>query len=826
MMVAVMLAAIGYTVWEQRLATERARAELASHRSHGRRSVAVLGFKNLSGRSDTAWLSTALSEMLSTELTAGGKLRTIPGESVAQTKISLSLPEADSLSRETLGRVYKNLGSDFVVLGSFLDVGDTEGTIRLDLRVQDAGLGDTIANLAMSGSTTDLPDLVTRAGGEVRLKLGIANISADESSRVQASLPSNPEATRLYAEGLAKLRMSDALGARDLLNKAILVDPSNALAHSALAEAWSGLGYVGKAKQEAKTAFERSGDLGREEALLVEGRYHEADGNWEKALDIYKTLFNFFPDNLEYGLDLVSVQTDASKGSDAMATLQTLRKMPSPSGDDPRVDLQESYAAASISDYKLQALAAERAAQKAGSNGARLLVAQCLLTQGRALQELGQPDKARVVLQRALGIFAATGNEFGRARTLHELGLVASHSSHFEEAKNDYEEARKILRNLGNRLNEAKVWNDIGNLFASQNDLKAQELAVKKALAIFREIGNQKGIATALGNLGDVEGEQGDNVNAMQHFQEALQMDRELGDQNGAAYDLGNMANVLMAEGEFPAAQRLLEESVKISRRTGEKRALAFALYNLASVRTSLGDLDKAEQVYSESRQVFADAGNKLGETGAISALGDVRLKKGDLTGARKLNEDAIAEREAIGSSAWTAENQMAIAEISLEEGRALEAETALRHVIKDFRAHDDMTSAAEAEALLINSFLAQDKRADAKNAALEAAQLAAKSGDREAAIYAILAQARVHTALGEISEAVNSLQMALTNAKKLGIVAAQLEVRLALGETEMKSRNPASGRAELASLERDARTKGFLLLARKAAACRKGHRV
>ena len=34
MMVAVMLAAIGYTVWEQRLATERARAELASHRSH------------------------------------------------------------------------------------------------------------------------------------------------------------------------------------------------------------------------------------------------------------------------------------------------------------------------------------------------------------------------------------------------------------------------------------------------------------------------------------------------------------------------------------------------------------------------------------------------------------------------------------------------------------------------------------------------------------------------------------------------------------------------------------------------------------------------
>src|SRR5205807_5605083 len=36
-----------------------------------RPSVAVLGFKNLSGRNETAWLSTALSEMLTTELAAG-----------------------------------------------------------------------------------------------------------------------------------------------------------------------------------------------------------------------------------------------------------------------------------------------------------------------------------------------------------------------------------------------------------------------------------------------------------------------------------------------------------------------------------------------------------------------------------------------------------------------------------------------------------------------------------------------------------------------------------------------------------------------------------
>jgi DNA-binding winged helix-turn-helix (wHTH) protein len=46
-----------------------------------RRSIAVLGFSNLSGRPEEEWLSTALAEMLSTELEAGEKLRMVSGES-------------------------------------------------------------------------------------------------------------------------------------------------------------------------------------------------------------------------------------------------------------------------------------------------------------------------------------------------------------------------------------------------------------------------------------------------------------------------------------------------------------------------------------------------------------------------------------------------------------------------------------------------------------------------------------------------------------------------------------------------------------------------
>jgi serine/threonine protein kinase len=64
-----------------------------------RRSVAVLGFHNLSQKPENAWLSTALSEMLTTELAAGEQLRTIPGENVTRMRNDLSLPEADSYAQ-------------------------------------------------------------------------------------------------------------------------------------------------------------------------------------------------------------------------------------------------------------------------------------------------------------------------------------------------------------------------------------------------------------------------------------------------------------------------------------------------------------------------------------------------------------------------------------------------------------------------------------------------------------------------------------------------------------------------------------------------------
>lgn len=215
--------------------------------------------------------------MLTTELAAGEKLRTIPGENVARMKIELSLSEADSFAKDTLARIRGNLGAELVVLGSYLALGEKAGgQIRLDLRLQDASAGETIASVAETGTEPQLFDLVTRSGARLRQRLGVAELTSTQAGELRGSLPSNPEAAKLHSEGLAKLRLFDTLAARDLLEKAVLADPKHPLAHSTLAAAWSALGYDARASQEAKKAFELSANLSREDRLLVEGRYREA----------------------------------------------------------------------------------------------------------------------------------------------------------------------------------------------------------------------------------------------------------------------------------------------------------------------------------------------------------------------------------------------------------------------------------------------------------------------------------------------------------------------------------------------------------------------
>src|SRR5208283_2221005 len=431
------------------------------------------------------------------------------------------LRDAESIAPETLAKLSKNLGNDFSILGSYLDSGkEGGGQIRLDLRIQDAAKGNTIATVSERGEETQLLDLVLRTGARLRERLGLSKVSPLESQEIEASVASNPEAIRLYSQGLAKLRTFDALSARDLETRAVAADPPYPLAHSALATVWLTLGYDSNAQQEAKLALDASDKLSREDHLRVEALYYETSNNWPKAIETYSTLCNLFPDSLEYGLALARAQSSGGEGKNALSTLTALARLGAHTKDDPRIDLAISEAASSLEDDMLRRDSAERAAAKATQQDAKLLVARARSSECRALANLGENEKARIVCEEARRIFAEAGDRAGMARSLHSMAEVPLNQGDLVSAEKLYREALAILQEVGDPRGVGSELLNLGLIYIKRGDFATGRKMYDESLESYRVAGYKTGIAMAIGNTGMLLRAQGKLQEAIAHFQD------------------------------------------------------------------------------------------------------------------------------------------------------------------------------------------------------------------------------------------------------------------------------------------------------------------
>ena len=752
----------------------RGRKPVTTATVNRRRSVAVLGFKNLSANPEKSWLSTAISEMLTTELSQGDQLRTIPGESVAQMKASLALPDADSFSQETLTHIRQNLGSDDVVLGSYLPLGN--GQLRLDLRLQDTAAGVTLASVSEKGNESEIDSLVNQAGTELRAKLGVGSLSETQTAVVRASLPSNPEAARLYSEGLQRLRLFDALGARASLEKAAQLAPDHAPTHSALADALNTLGYEDKAKEQAKKALELSSKFSREERLLIEARAHELLEETPQAVEKYRELWEFFPDNVDYGLFLARTQLAGGSANDAEMTLADLRRISVSEIDAARIDLADAEVRSSVGDFKSVQSLSDRAAVTGRSVGASLLAAQALQLEGHSWERMGDLQKAAQLANQARELYVSAGDRRGAARCVVTLG----------------------------------------DLLYDQGDYAGAKEQFDSALADFRKIGARKSARAALERIGNVFYSQGQLRQAQEYYEQVLRFDQEINDPFGLASDYGNLANTLDGLGELTQAMAMQKKALLTFNEVGNKRGASDTLNNTGNVWVEMGKLDEAMKDFEQAAAMMREISYRHGQPLPISGMGDTLFAQGDLAGARKQYEDAIAIAKEINDADITAQDTASLASIDLAEKKYPDGEMHARQSAEMYEKSSSWGNAAWAEAILARNLLGEGKLADAENTAAKAIALSGKSTGQTPRYEAALADARVKAKRGKIAEAQSELQATLTSAHKLGYRLYEYEARLALAEIEMQAGSP-SAVTHLTALGKESREQGALLVANQA---------
>jgi len=741
-----------------------------------RKSVAVLAFQNSTKRDEVQWLSTALPQMLATELSAGEKLRIIPAENVARMERDLSLAETDTLASDTLKRVHHYVGSDLVLVGSFTTLGTAAGgQLRVDAHLQDAATGETLASVAEAGSEINLFDLVSRVGSDLRNRLGVGEVAAVDAEGVQASYPATPEAARLYAEGVSRLRIMDSRAALPLLQKAVIADPKFPLAHFALARAWQALGYDAKAEDEARLAFELSGNLSREDRLVVEGQYRGMAQDWKVAVQVYGTLVRYFPDNAEYGLRLASAQSRSGHAKDALITLAALKALPPPQNNDPRIFLEEAIAKSRSGDARGMLESAVKATNQAAVTGSKFVEASARLQEGDAQHALGDQEKALAAWEDSRRLWASANYPGEVAKTMLNIGTLQQLNGNVLEAQKNYADALAIWRTTGNELGQMVALANLALISHDEGDLVASKRMTQQSLDIARQVDAAPDIAETLVDLGNVQIDLGDGAVALTSFLESVKVARQFGDRWTLAASLSGISRAFYLHGDLESAKKAIQEALDITHQTGDKAYQAFALAN----------------------------------------WGEIQIAEGNLPQARKSLQQALQIRTEIDEKTNAATSRLQLAALLIEEGNAADAEQSAREVRDEYRKEGHPDDEISADAVLLRALYAENKFAEAAQELGSAKALLAKSQNVPNRLALGIVGARIQAALGKANDAVQSLLTTIRDAAKSDFVPDQLEARLARAEIEIKS-GKIAGRAALEALRKDATEKGFGLIAQK----------
>ncbi|HEY1252935.1 MAG TPA: tetratricopeptide repeat protein [Thermoanaerobaculia bacterium] len=735
-----------------------------------RRTITVLGFRNLSNRPELDWIATALSEMVQAELAPGSSYRLMPVESAERLRRELGLALPGSLSPESLSRLRRAAAVDDVVGGSYVSSGSNpeDSRIRIDVLVQDARTGDTIAAVSESGESSRLLDLVSSIGQRLRLALreperaGAAELSA-------SSLPKEPEALRLYAEGLQKLRASDALAARDLLSKAVAAEPGSPMAHFALGRAYATLGYEENARLELQQALANARGLPRRDQLDIESAYRAANKEWDRAIELCRELQRLAPDDLENGLRLAGLQLNASSVADGLATIRGLRALPAPAGNDPRIDLLESRLLMRT-DPRGALRAAETALAEARSRQERSIEANALLDRSVAAQTLGKSDKAPV--EEAMRIFSEIGDPGGEARAAHKLGDIQFDEGDANGASASFQHAVDVSDRIGYVQEKAAAIASLSRVASLRGNSADAERLIAEANSIWRAVPDRRQLPWGLNALGSIRLGQGKLDEAIALHREAMKISRENGSYLHDSYS--GLIAALAAQGKLEEASSLAEEALKTSRDRAETSWIAQHAVDLGSLELERGRLPEAGRLLGESLEI-----------------------------RRKLREYTVPESE------------LQVARLRAEEGNWDEAARIAQAASAEFAAAGRKTDQAGAEALRAEAMLGGGQKAEAAKAAAAATALLDDTATADARVPVLLAHGRVENATGRAREARADVDAAARLAEKLAWKDLILETRLV--EAEMDAGSPSGAAREASVLSSEARAMGFERIARRA---------
>jgi tetratricopeptide (TPR) repeat protein/TolB-like protein len=405
----------------------------------GRPAVAVLHFENNTGDASLDWMRTGLTDMMVNDLSQSTAIEVLGTDRLVQILQELRRTDDRVLSADVVQQIANRALVDTVLVGSYVKSG---GTLRINARLQDARTGRIVSAERVEGPGDSgvfaLVDELTRrfkktmgaanpAAGSILKPPGDAPAEAGLDRGVTDITTSSIEAYRYYAEGINFHERALSAQAAPLLERAIAIDPTFAMAFAKLAVVSNNLGLFPKRDEYAKRALDMSGRLTSRERYYIEGYYYGLRPETvQRSIEAYQKGLALHPEHQASRHNLALHFLQLERLPESIAQHEELRRRGTSNPS-----TYENFASALIANgdvKRARDVADEFVRQQPDSaRGQRFL--------GATLIADGNPDEARTALAKAKALAPLDPtSQFG-------LAAAAILQSHWTEAEAANDEA-------------------------------------------------------------------------------------------------------------------------------------------------------------------------------------------------------------------------------------------------------------------------------------------------------------------------------------------------------------------------------------------------
>jgi len=717
-------------------------------------SLAILPFQNGSGDPSLDWLGTNLADMLSTDVGQSAHLRIISTDRLHQVLSDLRVTPGTSIDPTLIGRVAEFSNADTVVWGKYVKFGDK---IHIEATVRDLKHDRSVPLKIDASSEKDIPGTVDQLAELIRQNLAFSSDVVKElkASSFQPSSKSVP-ALRDYTQAMELIREGKNLDAVKKLQAVVQEDPQFALAYSRLAEADLEIGYDAEAEKNSRRAVELSQSLPAAEKYLIEATNARVMKDNKKAIEAYENLAKISPGNSDVEYTLGSLYADNGDFDKARAQFTDILKA------DPKN-------------------------------------IKALWQMGSVEFQQGNPRAALEPLNKGLSLAVQVENQEMKALILLALGISYRGMDKPTDAIKSLNDSMEITRKLGmNRL----LANTLSELALNQITIGKSDAAMtnfNQSLKILKEMGIKKDYGDILVNRGVLYQTRGDYDKALQDYKDALQIERDTGDINYQALLLNNIGSVYSQKNDTDNALIYYQQSLQLRQKVNDPVSLAMALSGLGDVYTSIGDYDKALENLMKALDISRKANDTKGAAGVSQSIGKILTYQGRLGAAASAMQDSVnGFRSTNNQSMELADSLNDLADtLTLvgrgdESGKLLEEANKVTNELKNESIHCELLN-TQGDA----AFYRGDYKA-ARSAYEQAAQIAAKTKEREKILISKMNLARVSIAEGRAQAAIPELRVAIQEADSLHLKYYWLRSSVDLAEAMIKNKDYTHARQEL----------------------------